>query len=803
MYLSMAVESTSKSDIFRDVRFFLAEESNEEVKQVLKSGGAAREFYVSDLVTHVIAKDTGFPQFSEAKECNLTIVKPKWVFLSASCKMLLPCEPFRSDSEQLFSGKVVCPSQIPEEDRDALWAMVTYHGGQCQLNLNPKCTHLVIPHPTGAKYECALKHSDIIKIVTPSWIVDSIKEKKIQDEARYVPCKAVIRAETETTSSLLTPDDNDKTTTTPLPARIQQKSPSSVSTPVTSAPKVPTTLPSTLMSPVSPSVTAAADGKPSEAVSNITRGGEAAVGEKSAMEVGAKCQTSETAQVKTDALSGGVKIGENNNEICESNKENEDLSKKNSPGKSTENQGSNCLAGCVFVISDYQECMDHDILDTWMDVVEQHGGVVSPFYGKRCTHLLCLNQHGSLYKKAIADGKRIVTAHWLNDVLMAKVMFPPSNPLHLPVPFKEKVNQCRSMVITVTGYTGSERTLLKNMIFIVGARYTGYLTRTNTHIICKSPTGDKYNKAREWGIHCVNAKWLGDIVTTGYPSPSNLVRYSTLGDVTELQITKDLLVRELILPWQTFADESGTVQTPVSGKRKLGDQSTPEDNDQVKRARNSTSPAASEKREGPRILFTGITPSEVSRLTEIVIDLGGTVVASVKQCTHLVTRKIIRTVKFLCAISVAHYVVSPDWIDKSQKSNSLLDPAEFTIKDAQSEEMYDMKLTTSLQRARARPLLQGISVYVTQNIEPSPASMKEIIQCAGGQVLPKVPSQQQLADFKKNLTEQGTPTLLVISCDRDFQLCSEFMKNGFDIHSAELVLSGVLKQQLDLDLYKL
>ena len=31
MYLSMAVESTSKSDIFRDVRFFLAEESNEEV----------------------------------------------------------------------------------------------------------------------------------------------------------------------------------------------------------------------------------------------------------------------------------------------------------------------------------------------------------------------------------------------------------------------------------------------------------------------------------------------------------------------------------------------------------------------------------------------------------------------------------------------------------------------------------------------------------------------------------------------------------------------------------------------------
>ena len=45
------------------------------MKQVLKSGGAAREFYISDLVTHVIATDTSFPQFGEAKEYNLTIVQ--------------------------------------------------------------------------------------------------------------------------------------------------------------------------------------------------------------------------------------------------------------------------------------------------------------------------------------------------------------------------------------------------------------------------------------------------------------------------------------------------------------------------------------------------------------------------------------------------------------------------------------------------------------------------------------------------------------------------------------------------------
>lgn len=42
-------------------------------------------------------------------------------------------------------------------------------------------------------------------------------------------------------------------------------------------------------------------------------------------------------------------------------------------------------------------------------VVEQHGGVVSPFYGKRCTHLLCLNQHGSLYKKVLRGSTTTTT----------------------------------------------------------------------------------------------------------------------------------------------------------------------------------------------------------------------------------------------------------------------------------------------------------------------------------------------------------------------------------------------------------
>ena len=41
------------------------------------------------------------------------------------------CEPFRSDSEQLFSGKVVCPSQV--------CTVFSYHWGSVECRLSTDC----------------------------------------------------------------------------------------------------------------------------------------------------------------------------------------------------------------------------------------------------------------------------------------------------------------------------------------------------------------------------------------------------------------------------------------------------------------------------------------------------------------------------------------------------------------------------------------------------------------------------------------------------------------------------------------
>lgn len=38
--------------------------------------------------------------------------------------------------------------QLPD-DLNALWAYITFYGGECQLNLNKKVTHLVVKEPKG------------------------------------------------------------------------------------------------------------------------------------------------------------------------------------------------------------------------------------------------------------------------------------------------------------------------------------------------------------------------------------------------------------------------------------------------------------------------------------------------------------------------------------------------------------------------------------------------------------------------------------------------------------------------------
>lgn len=130
-------------------------------------------------------------------------------------------------------------------------------------------------------------------------------------------------------------------------------------------------------------------------------------------------------------------------------------------------------------------------------------------------------------------------------------------------------------------------------------------------------------------------------------------------------------------------------------------------------------------------MFTGLIDKEGE---ETVRELGGHLVQSMSDCTHCVTDKIRRTVKFLCCLAKGCDIVNADWLTSCRSEGKFVSTESFVISDTITERQYQFTLKDSISRARERPLLKGWSVYLTDNIKPCPADMSDIINSAGGEV---------------------------------------------------------------------
>ncbi|CAB1334202.1 unnamed protein product, partial [Coregonus sp. 'balchen'] len=214
-----------------------------------------------------------------------------------------------------------------------------------------------------------------------------------------------------------------------------------------------------------------------------------------------------------------------------------------------------------------------------------------------------------------------------------------------------------------------------------------------------------------------------------------------------------------------------------------------------------------------KVLFTGVGDEEGGK---VVSRLGGSLAKGVADMTHLVTDRVRRTVKFLCAVARGVPVVTTDWLDKEVKMYDLkivkiectslfcvmgwlefflecgklgrfLPTDRYLVKDREQENKFSFCLEESLRTASTQPLLQGYEVHVTRSVLPEPAQMKDIITCSGARFLSKMPSTQK--------TQAQT---VVISCGEDWSLCAPALSASLPVLSAEFLLTGILQQRVDL-----
>ncbi|CAD5113543.1 DgyrCDS2704 [Dimorphilus gyrociliatus] len=187
-----------------------------------------------------------------------------------------------------------------------------------------------------------------------------------------------------------------------------------------------------------------------------------------------------------------------------------------------------------------------------------------------------------------------------------------------------------------------------------------------------------------------------------------------------------------------------------------------------------------------RILYTGIKDLSAEK---IIDRLGGIIASSNGDFTHLITDKIRRTPKFLCAVAKGIPIISNDWIHQSKTVGRFLDCEKFQVKDIEGESRFGFNLQDSLKRAIKRKVFDGMGIYLMKGIIPEPEKCTEIVESGGGKIL---------TDFPTGKSEESIRTVLVCKKeDVSSRLVVRAKKNSVDIVDVEWILSGVLKQELD------
>ncbi|XP_052504489.1 mediator of DNA damage checkpoint protein 1 isoform X3 [Budorcas taxicolor] len=222
--------------------------------------------------------------------------------------------------------------------------------------------------------------------------------------------------------------------------------------------------------------------------------------------------------------------------------------------------------------------------------------------------------------------------------------------------------------------------------------------------------------------------------------------------------------------------EEGVV-IPGPGKRKR-EQTEEESQGRPSRSLRRTKPV--QESTAPKVLFTGVVDARGERT---VLALGGSLASSVAEASHLVTDRIRRTVKFLCALGRGIPILSLAWLHESRKAGCFLPPDEYLVTDPEQEKNFGFSLREALSRAQERRLLEGYEIHVTPGVQPPPPQMGEIINCCGGAILPSMPRSYK-------------PQRFVITCSQDFPRCAVPYRVGLPILSPEFLLTGVLKQEV-------
>ncbi|EIW69569.1 hypothetical protein TREMEDRAFT_62429 [Tremella mesenterica DSM 1558] len=169
---------------------------------------------------------------------------------------------------------------------------------------------------------------------------------------------------------------------------------------------------------------------------------------------------------------------------------------------------------------------------------------------------------------------QVVTECWVEGCCFEQKLLSPSDHLVFrPLSATMPVNGTSNMLIHLSGHSSENTVYLRRIIRAIGATLSVKLNRQTTHLVCATPSGQKYEKALEWGVSVVQSTWLLTMAETGILVKDTDHRHSSVTKVdsntnTNPQSSTGQLALDQVL---RVGDEHGTSQSStLDPSRKLG-----------------------------------------------------------------------------------------------------------------------------------------------------------------------------------------------------------------------------------------
>ncbi|MCJ1433955.1 hypothetical protein MMC27_003320 [Xylographa pallens] len=147
-----------------------------------------------DGLTHIISTTIDFEGYEKAEDLLVPVVTPSWVEASVAKRRLANPRSHSPDPRLYFSGLVVCTAELPDGDKDAIVGGVLAMGGLYSSAITKAVTHIVALNMDPAACQIAVAKNLNCKIVLPHWFDDCLRLGRRIDEGPYtLPNPEVMR----------------------------------------------------------------------------------------------------------------------------------------------------------------------------------------------------------------------------------------------------------------------------------------------------------------------------------------------------------------------------------------------------------------------------------------------------------------------------------------------------------------------------------------------------------------------------------------------------------------------------------